>query len=213
MPLVRRDAIPPSVQAGPPSPADALHDGTADQRWSAARALGVVADNSSVADTVQTLAAALRTEAEPRVREAIFTSLVRIGTRESVEAVLPCLRLDDPELRGGALDALRAMMGVVRPILPALLTDPDADVRLLTCDLVRELSAPDATRLLCDVLAREAEPNVCAAAVDVLAEIGEPEALPFLQACAARFDDVPYLGFAVRIAMRRIVAERPTSNA
>jgi HEAT repeat protein len=212
MPLIRRDAM-PSAQAEPRRPADVLRDGNVDQRWSAARALGVVDGGPSVADTAKTLAYALRTEADPRVREAIFTSLVSIGGRECVDAVIPCLRLDDPQLRGGALDALRAMIGAVRPVLPALLADPDPDVRLLTCDLARELSAGDATRLLCDVLAHETEPNVCAAAVDVLAEIGEAEALPFLQACAARFSEVNFLCFAVRITMQRIVAGRPAPHA
>jgi vesicle coat complex subunit len=117
--------------------------------------------------------------------------------------------VDDAQLRGGALDALRAMIGVVRPVLPALLADADADVRLLTCDLVRELPTADATRLLCDVLARETEANVCIAAVDVLAEIGDAAALPYLENCAARFHQVPFLGFAVQIAMQQIVAERP----
>jgi HEAT repeats len=212
MPLIRHDAL-NSAPAEPRATADVLGDGTADHRWSAARALGLVTGDSAVADTAQTLADALSTEADPRVREAIFTSLVRLGGRECAAALIPCLRLDDPQLRGGALDALRAMIGVVRPMLPELLADPDADVRLLTCDLARELPAADATRLLCDVLTRETEPNVCAAAVDVLAEIGEAQALPFLQACSARFEDVAFLGFAVRIAMQRIVAERPTPHA
>src|ERR1700730_5786824 len=91
------------------------------------RALGVIADESSVT----ALANALRTEADPRVREAIFTSFVRIGSRDCAEAVIPWLRSDDPQLRGPALDALRAMIGVVQPMLPALLADPDAGVRLL----------------------------------------------------------------------------------
>jgi len=212
MPLIRRDSV-PSAQAGQRRPAEVLRDGTADQRWSAARAMGLIGDASAVAGTVKSLADALMTESDPRVREAIFTSLVRIGGPECVAAVIPCLRLDDPQLRGGALDALRAMIGVVRPMLPALLSDADPDVRLLTCDLARELSAADATRLLCDVLAHETEPNVCAAAVDVLAEIGEAEALPFLRACAARFADVTFLDFAVRIAMQRIVAERTGPHA
>jgi hypothetical protein len=227
MPLIRRDTM-PSGQAEPRHPADVLRDGTADQRWSAARALGTITlgastpgaasgdasvGDASVDGAVEALANALPREADPRVRQAIFTSLVRLGSPACVAAVIPCLRVDDPQLRGAALDALRAMMGVVRPMLPALLADPDADVRLLTCDLARELPASDATRLLCDVLARETEPNVCAAAVDVLAEIGDAEALPFLEACAGRFGDVTFLGFAVRIAMQRIVAERPAPYA
>jgi HEAT repeat protein len=211
MPLIRRDPIQPS-QAEPLRPADILRAGTADERWSAARALGTIGDAAQMADGIAALEGALRTEADPNVREAIFTSLVRIGGQDSVAAIIPCLRVDDAQLRGGALDALRAMIGVVGPVLPMLLADPDADVRVLTCDLTRDLPAADATRLLCDVLARETEANVCAAAVDVLAEIGEAEALPYLRACAERFSDATFLGFAVRIAVRRIVAERPVPH-
>jgi HEAT repeat protein len=201
MALIRKDTTTPAPAEPVRSP-DILRTGTTDERWSAARALGASPDGT------KPLEEALRGETDLRVREAIFTSLVRIGSRESVDAVIACLRVDDANLRTGALDAMRAMIGIARPALPALLTDADADVRLLACDLTRELPSPDATRLLCDVLASETEANVCAAAVDVLADIGEAEALPFLRTCAARFADVTFLGFAVKIAMERIVAER-----
>jgi HEAT repeat protein len=208
----------PLIRGAPvrPQPADArdaaaiLRAGTTDERWSAARALG--ATENKTTDGTKVLAEALKSEVDPRVREAIFTSLVRIGSRESVDAMIPCLRADDAALRGGALDALRAMIDVTRPVLPALLADPDADIRLLTCELTRELPAAEATRLLCDVLSRETEANVCAAAVDVLADIGEVRALPFLRACAVRFDDVTFLVFAVKVAMERIIAERPVRH-
>jgi hypothetical protein len=163
-------------------------------------------------DGTKALAEALKTEADLRVREAIFTSLVRIGSQECVDAVIPCLREDDAALRTGALDALRAMIGAVRPVLPALLADADADIRLLACDLARDLPSTEATRLMCDVLLRETEANVCAAAVDVLADIGGAEALPALQATAARFGDETFLSFAVKVAVERIVAEHPARH-
>jgi HEAT repeat protein len=182
--------------------AETLQRGDRDARRNAARALGGVPDGTKA------LGEALRTEADPRVREAIFTSLVRLGTRESVDAVVPHLRINDANLRMGALDALRTMIAVARPVLPRLLTDPDPDIRLLTCDLLRELPSAEATVLLCGVLARDLEVNVCAAAVDVLADIGDAEALPFLDACATRFGDVTFLTFAVQAARERIVSGR-----
>jgi HEAT repeat protein len=202
MPLIRGTPAGP-VPSGTTS---LLRTGTADERRSAARALGAEQDGT------KTLGEALNTETDPRVREAIFTSLIRLGGKESVDAVVPFLRVDDANLRMGALDALRAMIGTARQILPLLLTDPDPDIRLLSCDLLRELPSPDATRLLCDVLAREPEPNVCAAAVDVLADIGDADALPFLRNCAARFGEATFLTFAVKIAMERIVSERPAGH-
>jgi HEAT repeat protein len=206
MPLIRKEpAVPAPVATA--APAGQLRTGGPDERRSAARAL---ADSP---DGTNTLRDALKTETDPRVREAIFTSLVRIGGQESVDAVVPFIRSDDARLRTGALDALRAMIGAVAPMLPALLSDPDPDVRLLACDLTRELPSAEATELLCGVLAGEAEANVCAAAVDVLLEIGEAEALPFLEACAARFGDDGFLTFAVTTAMERIVSRRPADHA
>jgi HEAT repeat protein len=222
MPLIRKKL----TIASPPvqrSAVETLRTGTTDERWHAARALGAMADAAGARDAApggnmvsgefrdgtKALAEALKTEADLRVREAIFTSLVRIGSQECVNAVIPCLRGDDAALRTGALDAMRAMIGAVSPVLPALLADPDADIRVLACDLARELPSAEATRLLCDVLSRETEANVCAAAVDVLADVGGAEALPVLQATAARFGDVTFLNFAVKVAMERIVAEHP----
>jgi HEAT repeat protein len=213
MALIRR----PSAAAGPlPSetrPAtEVLLTGNTDERWAAARALGVVQAGISIHDGTNALAEALKREVEPHVRDAIFTSLVRIGSQESVDAVVPFLRVDDANLRMGALDALRAMIGAAREILPQLLSDPDADIRVISCDLVRELPSSEATRLLCDLLKNESEQNVCAAAVDVLADIGDRAALPFLEDCATRFGGATFLAFAVKIAMERIASERPRAN-
>jgi HEAT repeat protein len=207
MPLIRKTPVAPAAASPAERPAtELLRAGNADERWSAARALG------SVRDGTDALGDALRTEADTRVREAIFTSLVRLGGAGAVDAVLPFLGVDDANLRMGALDALRAMIDDARPVLPELLSDPDTDIRVISCDLARGLPSPEATRLLCDVLARETEPNVCSAAVDVLAEIGEADALPFLKACAARFGDATFLIFAVNIAVERIAERRPDSN-
>ena len=152
----------------------------------------------------EALGKALAAEKDERVREAIFTTLTRIRTPDSVRAVMPHLRSDDANLRTGALDALRAMPEAASPQLPDLFADPDPDVRLLVCELARTLPAAEANRLLCGVLERERERNVCAAAVEVLTEVGGAEALPCLAQCAARFRDDPFLPFAIKVATDRI---------
>jgi HEAT repeat protein len=189
-----------------------LRTGTPDERWAAARAFANISTTSEMIDGTRALGDAIKTETDPRVREAIFTSLVRLGSRESVDAVVPCLGVDDANLRMGALDALRAMIAVANAVLPDLLRDPDADIRVISCDLARELPSAEATSLLCDLLVREPEPNVCAAAVDVLADIGEAASLPYLEQCSQRFRDATFLTFAVKVAIARIVAERPAGH-
>lgn len=153
------------------------------------------------------LIAALRCEADTRVREAILTSLARSHAPEGIEAILALLRSDDAAARASALDTMRAMGGAMREYLPRLLSDADSDVRLLSCEIARGLPGAEATRMLCDLLVRESELNVCGAAVEVLAEVGELAALPVLAECESRFRDTPFLAFAIKIAADRILAQ------
>jgi HEAT repeat protein len=201
MPLIRTTRDKVAEGAAPGSPSDAaraLGSASADERWAAARA--------EVPAPVPALALALATETDQRVREAIFTALARIATPESVAAVLPYLRSDDANTRTGALDALRAMPSAVRQYLPQLLIDPDADVRLLACDLVRDAGDRDGASWLCALLDTEPQANVCGAAVEVLGQIADETALPALSRCAARFPEDPFLGFAIKVVADRLRA-------
>ena len=204
MPLIRKGDAEPSAPSGDGGDVLAtLTSGTNDQRWAAARAAG------DIPGGVEALGRALSMEADPRVREAFFTSLMRARSLEAVDAILSHLRSDDANLRTGALDALRGMAETAAPRLPILLGDPDADVRLLACEILRDLPSPEATPLLCRLLEREDQVNVCASAVEVLTEVGGPEALPALAACAARFPNEPFLVFSVKAASARIGGQPP----
>lgn len=202
MPLIRK---PPSAASGTtpgaPDPAAvfaALTRGTDDERWSAARAA------ADLPGSVPALADALQHERSPVVREAIFSALARIATQQSVEAVLPFLRSDEASIRTEASDALLAMKDVVWPYVAPLLRDPNVDVRILACGLVRDMPGEAAASLCCSVLDSEPDPNVCAAAVEVLAEIGESSALPVLERCAKRFSGTPFVAFSIEMAIDRV---------
>jgi HEAT repeat protein len=185
---------------------EALTGGNDDQRWTAARAA------AAHPDAVSALAAALPRERESRVRGAIFNSLARIASPDSAAALLPYLRSDEASLRTGAIDALRAMPAALAPHLPGLLADPDPDVRLLSCELVREQPEAEANRLLAAVLEREPEANVCAAALEVASEIGGPDLLEALRRCEQRFAADPFLAFSIGVARERIEAQRAGSR-
>lgn len=196
MPLIRKESDKAAVgvsRGALPSLASA----SSDERWAAARA-------ARGPSAIPSLSEALARERDARVREAIFTALARIATPESALTILPYLRVDDANTRTGALDALRAMQDACRPHLPGLLTDPDPDVRLLACDLVREVGGADGPRWLCALIETEPEVNVCAAAVEALGEIADLSAEPFLSRCAERFREDPFLGFAIRVVAERL---------
>jgi HEAT repeat protein len=200
MPLIRSRPDKPDVDRPSVDLRATLLSGSPEERWTAARTVAEL----RVRGDALLLAQALELEKDSRVREAIFTGLARIATSESVLAVLPYLRSDDANLRTGALDALRMMPDATRPHLEALLGDPDADVRLLTCDLTRSQPGPDTMRVLTALLETEPEANVCAAAVEVLAEVGSPLAVPSLLRCADRFRSDPFLGFAIKHVIVRL---------
>ena len=195
MPFVRR---PPPVSGSSTVPPASLAEGTSDERWSAVRV--AAAQPGGVAR----LAEALERERDPRVLQAIFTGLASAATQESVAAVIPYIRSEDASLRAAALDALRAMPEASGPHVAHLLADENADVRLLSCELVRDFPEEEANRLLSDLLNRETEKNVAGAAIEVLAEIGRPQALPALAACAERFAGDPFLAFSIKVAIDRI---------
>ena len=205
MPLIRKPGKSDQRAGTPAAPSAAdvlrgLESLDVDKRWAAAR------DARSVPGCESALAAALTREVDLRVREAMFTALAGLGSPQGRQAILEFLRSDDAGLRAGALDVLRPMTDVVKAQLPKLLSDTDVDVRLLSCELARGLPGADATAMLCDLLARESEVNVIAAAIDVLAEVGDPEALSALEHCEARFQDTPFLSFAIKVAKEQIVS-------
>jgi hypothetical protein len=201
MPLIRKDtAAKADASVTATDAATLLTTGDSNERWSAARVLADQADGG------EALAAALATEGDARVREAILTGLLRHPGEASVAAILPLVRSDEAGVRTGALDALRAMPTALAARLGDVLADPDVDVRILACDLARALPAAEATRMLCALLDRETEANVCTAAIDALTEVGGPEARTSLERCAARFAAEPFLTFAVKAALDRIGA-------
>ncbi len=200
MPLIRK---PTSIAVEHPASArPSLASGTSEERWAAARAAGASVENTA------SLKAALSEEKDPRVREAIFTSLALINTDESAAVLFHHLRSDDARMRTGALDALRTMPERIVSHLPDLLADPDSDVRVLACDLCRGVPTAALQGMLGHLLAHEVEANVCAAAVDVLADCGGEEVLPGLAQCAERFGADPFLGFSIKIAIDRIASQK-----
>jgi HEAT repeat protein len=201
MPLIRKESNKTAASA----PQQALPSSTSaapGERWAAARA-------ASDPAAIPSLAEALAHEREPRVREAMFTALARIATPESAKVVLPYLRLDDANTRTGAMDALRAMPDACQPFLPGLLQDPDSDVRLLACDLVRDAGGAEGPRWLFALIETEPQANVCAAAVEALGEIGDATAASALSRCAERFPDDPFLGFAIKVVADRLRSVSP----
>jgi HEAT repeat protein len=201
MPLVKKtEGVPPQSEdkADWREQLTLLQSGTPEERWSAARAL------ASQPEAAVVLGDTLGQQTDPRLREAIFTSLAKLNSLASFDAALRHLRADDAELRTGALAAMVLMPEMIRVRLDGLLHDEDPDIRILACDFARHIPVDEGASVLANILTTEAAVNVCAAAIDVLAAIGSPAELPGLAHCADRFPSEVFLIFSIQAASDRI---------
>lgn len=177
---------------------DQLAGNDVDQRRRAARALSGDPAAASV------LAVRLECESDPRVRDALFSSLADIGGMRAAELLAPFIRSDDASLRGGAIEALKRLGSDAAAVLDVLMNDADTDVRILAIEVTRAWPSGLANpRLLC-VFEHEPHVNVCAAAVDVATEVGTKDLIVALDGLRARFAGEPFLCFAIEIASERI---------
>ena len=199
MPLIRSAAVPQDTIAETRElRRDQLDGNDVHERRRAARALSGDPAAASV------LAARLECEPDPRVRDALFGSMVAIGGTRVAELVAPFIGSDDAGLRGGAVEALKSLENDAVATLDALMSDPDVDVRILAIEVTRAWPSALAIPRLLRVFEREPHVNVCAAAVDVATEVGTSDLLEALQVLRSRFASEPYLLFAVDIASDRI---------
>jgi HEAT repeat protein len=149
---------------------------------------------------------ALQTETDAQVRSALLASLSTMPCEAVVSGLTPLLQSDEASLRNGAMEVLAQMPHVLAPHVPQLLAHPDADVRLLTLQLLSELAHPEVRAWLCLVLERDDNLNVVASAVEVMAEVGQAQDVPLLEATLARFGGDPFLAFTIDIAISRMEA-------
>lgn len=158
------------------------------------------------------LCARLAQEDDPRVRELILVSLIRLNAPQVVSGLIDYVRSEDAGLRNDVVEALAQMPDLVESHIGPLLQDDDSDVRILTINILATLRHPKVPEWIAAVLAREAHPNVCAAAIDIAVTVGTPELVPILEQVRTRFADVPFIVFAVDIALRGLLptaGERP----
>ncbi len=179
-----------------------LHDPSADvRRWAA---LDLAAATVAGADAVIALAARLAQEHDQAVREALLSTLVEIGGAPAVEALVPYLRCEDAGVRNSVVECL-GQIPASAEVVPELLVDADADVRVLTVMLLALLRDPRVPGWLRGVVAQDPDPNVAGAAIGELAEVGDDTASGVIEAAAERFADDPFVAFAARTFLSRVI--------
>jgi HEAT repeat protein len=175
----------------------ALSDDTPSvRRWAA---MDLAAD----ADAVPELGARLPLETDRAVREAILSTLVGIGGDAVVEALVPHLSSENASLRGAVVEWL-SQVPAVTEVMPRLLADPDADVRVLAVMMLATLRDPRVPGWLIGVVSGDPDHNVCGAAIGELAEVGDETACGAIAEAAVRFAQDPFIVFAANATIARL---------
>ncbi len=155
-------------------------------------------------EAVGALVDRLKKEEMGLVRQSILTALVGIGDAAAVSGFAECLHSEDANLRNGAIEALKLLPDRTAPFIPALLADPNSDVRILTISILESLKYAEVESWLISIVEKDTHVNVCGAALDLLAEVGSQHALEPIQRLKQRFEHEPYVQFAADLALKRI---------
>lgn len=91
-------------------------------------------------------------------------------------------------------------------LLPALVVDPDPDVRILTAMLLADLEPPVAMDWLVEMIILDDHPNVVATAIDSLQPYFGREHIGLLETTRDRFPLDPFLRFVIDTALARLNA-------
>ncbi len=194
MPLRRPPTAP--VDSAPPPTIGDLDDPSPDVRRAAALA------QRDCPETIDRRIDALGREADESVRQALLASLVPPMSASSIERLTALLRSEDAGLRNAVITWFEPHGELIEPFLPDLLSDPDADVRILTLNLIGTSTVPGACQLVVGLLGREAHENVLGAALEAIGEVGDETAAEAIEDVGRRFRDHPFLSFAVEHALR-----------
>jgi HEAT repeat protein len=156
----------------------------------------------AVAEAVPALLDRVGDEQEPRVRDAMLTTLAAHDTDDVAERLSAHLASDDAGLRTSTAEALATMPASVPAILPRLLADDDHDVRVMTAMVLADLQHPAALDWLTEMIRDDPHPNVVSAAIDALLPSLGPEHKDLLERAVLRFPNDPFLRFTVEAALR-----------
>lgn len=146
----------------------------------------------------------LKEESSAIVREAVFTTLARLGDPAALAGLAQCLRSEDAHLRNGAIETLKLLPEQTATLIPKLLADANSDVRILTINILESLRHPSVEEWLMQVLDSDTHLNVCGAALDLLVELGSARSQASIERVKQRFGSEPYIQFAADLALKRI---------
>lgn len=205
---VRRQAL--LLHAGKPSALSRetmvamLQSKEEDLRLAAAQGLGIRGQS----DGFSALNEAFLVEPSAGVAKAVLQSMARIGSPESVEALILHSSPDNLPNDMSRDAVLGSLAGITNPeavpaLTTALTTSPDAESRRAIVSSLARVADASSFELFLDIAQNDPDPETAYQAMQGLGMIGNPLALETLRTIETTSDDVREQSFA-RTAIQRI---------
>ncbi len=138
------------------------------------------------------------------VQEAAELSIRKLGGEEAVEALIPFLWEDRPDIRNVAVDILRDIGSQGLDLLLDLLYEKESDIRIFVVDILGHTNSVLAARALCEILLNDPDPNVRSQAAVSLGELGFLESVSCLEKA---LEDEEWVKFSAIEALKKIGSE------
>jgi HEAT repeat protein len=133
---------------------------------------------------------------------AILSSIDK--KKAPIDDILDLLALENAFIRNGAISILRDYDDQIIYFIVKSLLSEDRDIRILALNVLGDVTFKESRDLMVDLLEQEQDLNVAMTAVDYLAEIGLNEDIELLENLKNRFNNDPYVSFAVDRAINCI---------
>jgi hypothetical protein len=167
-----------------------------------------VLDLADVVVALPALAMRLGVETDLTVRDALCAQLARHDRPEVVDGVIEYLASDDAGLRNAVAEVLAKTPKATAVRLPALLADPDPDVRILTVMVLGSLRLAEVQQWLSGLVVSDPDPNVVSAAIGELVPLIGTRSEQLLCQARDRFPTDPFITFSVTRALCALDRER-----
>ncbi|HED13871.1 MAG TPA: HEAT repeat domain-containing protein, partial [Gammaproteobacteria bacterium] len=180
-----------------------------DERCFAAEDLIAFGDDPEV---TAALVDALTNSSSRPVQEVACASLISIDNEDVIRRIAGLMGCVDAYVRNVASDILAEATEVPDALFFEMIKSEDPDMRIFTVVTVGNRRVRTLLPLVVEVLFNDKEVNVVAAAIDVIGNLGcrsdrsEPDRsdIRALKAAAQRFQNVPYITFAVADAIDKL---------
>jgi HEAT repeat protein len=134
--------------------------------------------------------------------------LGKLPSKEApIEKIMELLKLKNAYVRNLGISILQDYGEAIKYYIVKFLIGDDKDLRIFAVNVLGDVNFSESRDMLIELLETEEDVNVAMTAVDYMAEIGEPEDIPQLEVVKGRFQEEPYVGFAIDRAIACIKGE------